>query len=212
MKSIFSCCLLFIAIFTATALHAQGAHDANVRFAKTDRPGIIAEFPYSKGIVENALRARLEAAGIRKPKGEKGFDSYQGVSWADMAPGQVDVYTKVDGKDNQSTVVLLVSKGYDNYVSASSDPALNAKLKAWLDALLPDIQAGQRLADVGAQEEIVRRAEKAYKDADDEGNKLTRDKERIEKEIADNAAEKGKRGDILNSEKAKLETMKAQVK
>jgi hypothetical protein len=212
MKNIFSCSLLFIALLATTAMHAQGAHDANVHFAKTDRPGIIAEFPYSQGIVENALRARLEAAGIRKPKSEKGFESYQGVSWADMAPGQVDVYTKVDGKDNQSTVVLLVSKGYDNYVSASSDPALNAKLKAWLDALLPDIQAGQRVADIGAQEEAVRRAEKAYKDADNDGNKLARDRERIDKELADNTAEKAKRADALNAEKAKLDLMKAQVK
>ena len=213
-RTSFFLCTFFFCFFAAATLHAQGAHEGNIRFAKTERPGLLAEYPYSKGIVENALHARLEKAGIGKPKSQKGFDSYQGVNWPDISAEQVDVYTNVDanGKDNQSTVVLLVSKGYDNYVSTATDPVIAAKLKAFLDGLTADIQAGQHLADIGGQEEIVRRAEKAYKDADDDGNKLARDKERLEKQIAENAAEKSKRGDVLNAEKAKLDALKAETK
>ena len=212
MKNVFSCCFLFTILFVTTSLHAQGAHDAAIRFGKAERPGLLADYPYSKGLVENALRARLEKSGLGKPSSDKGFASYQGVSWVEMAPGQVDVYTKVDGKGNQSTVMLLVSKGYDNYVSTASDEAMSARLKVFLNALLPDIQAQQVLADIGAQEEIIRRAEKAYQDADNNGNKLTRDRERIDKELAENATEKAKRAEVLNIEKGKLDALKAQVK
>ncbi len=214
MQRIFSVALIFVALLVSPVLRAQGAHDANIRFGKVDRPGIIAEFPYSKGITENALRARFEKVGFSKPKSDKGFMSYQAAKWDEMSATQLDVYAKVDanGKDNQSTVILLVSKGYDNYVSAASDPTMSAKLKAFLDGLAPDIQAGQRLADIGAQEESIRRAEKDFKSADDDGNRLLRDKEKIEKQIAENNTEKQKRGDALNSLKTQLEQMRAGTK
>ncbi len=193
---------------------AQGAQDANIRFGKQDRPGLLITFPYSQGITENALRARLDRAGLGKPKSDKGFMSFQAANWAEIAPGQLDVYAKVDaGKgDKQSTIALLVSKGYDNYVSASNEPAMSAKLKAWLDALLPDIQAQQLAADVRALEEAVARAEKDYKNADDDGNKLAREKEKIEKQLAENASVKQQRADALSAAKAKLDAAKAGTK
>lgn len=213
MRLTISFTALVALLLAASALFAQGAHDANIRFGKVDRPGLIAEYPYSKGITENAVRARLEKAGLGRPKSEKGFMSYQAVKWNDISPTQVDVYAKVDaGKgDKQSTVVLLVSKGYDNYVNATSDPDIYAKLKSFLDGLTPDIKATQLLADIGAQEELLKLAEKAYKSSDEDGNRLTRDKEKLEKQIAENNAEKQKRADALSAAKARLEQMKSEV-
>ncbi len=162
MRYLLSVFLLSVLCSWSRSAVGQAAQDANIRFGKTDRPGLLITYPYSKGITESAVRARLDRAGLGKAKSDKGFMSFQAASWGEVAPGQLDVYAKVDAnrEDNQSTIALLVSKGYDNYVSASSDPAINAKLKAWLDALLPDIQAMQRLADVRTMEEALARAEK----------------------------------------------------
>jgi hypothetical protein len=212
MKAILTCSFLFIALSANTALHAQEVREAKVRYAKSERPGLLADFPYSRAIVESALRARLEKAGFAKPKSDRGFASYQAATWPEVAPGQVDVYTRVDGKGAQSTVVLLVSKGYDNYVSAASDAVMAAKLKAFLNSLLPDIRAEQLRADMLVQEEMIRRAEKAFKDIDDDANKLAREKERIEKQMAENASEKARRAESLNAERGKLEAMRALVK
>jgi hypothetical protein len=62
------------------------------------------------------------------------------------------------------------------------------------------------------QEEMIRRAEKAFKDIDDDANKLAREKERIEKQMAENASEKARRAESLNAERGKLEAMRALVK
>ncbi len=53
---------------------------------------------------------------------------------------------------------------------------------------------------------------KEYKDADDDGNKLAREKERLEKQMAENASVKQQRGDALSAAKAKLEQAKAGIK
>ena len=203
-----------LALISPALVRAQGARDANIRFGKVDRTGFAIEFPYSKGITENALRGRFEKIGFNQPKSDKGFLSYQAASWPDVAPGHVDVYAKVDGnnKDNTSTIVLLVSKGYDNYVGTTSDPEIAAKLRAFLDGLLPDVQAWQLLGEIAAQEEIVRKAEREYKSADEDGNKLAREKERIEKQMADNVAEKQRKAEALGVAKARLEQLKAAVK
>jgi hypothetical protein len=140
--------------------------------------------------------------------------SYQAVKWTDVSATQFDVYAKVDDNkaDNLSTIVLLVSKGYDNYISNSSDPEISNKLKAFLNDLLPAIRAEQLTADISTQEDLVRRAERDYKSADDDGNKLSRERERLDKQIAENVSEKQKRADALSVAKARLEQLKSEVK
>jgi hypothetical protein len=212
MKNVLNGLLLCTLLACASTLHAQPAQETKIRFAKIDRPGLVAEYPFSEGIVENALRARLEQAGLPKPKTTKGFTSYQGIAWPEIAPGQLDVYFNVDGKGNKSKIEFLVSKGYDNYVSSYTDAAMSANLKKFLDSLLPEIQVQQLLADIAAQEEVIRKAEREYKSMDEEGNKLTREKEQLERQIADNIVEKGKRADLLNAEKSKLDALKSGIK
>ena len=212
MKSIYFCGMLAIALSISPMLYAQGVKEGNYRFDKVDRPGLGVEFPYSKGLVANALKERLDKAGFPKQKTDHGFTYYKGVTWPEITPGQIDVYTKVDGKDNQSTVLLLVSKGYDNYVSSATDPAVSAKLKAFLESLLPDIKASQLQADIGNQEKAVREAEKDYKKMDKEGNKQSREKEQLEKDISDNVSDKAKTAETLDAEKEKLDDLKDQKK
>ena len=203
--------LLLAGLLMHAVLLAQGAHDAGIKFGKTERTGFAVEYPYSKGITENAVREQLEKAGLGKAKTEKGFLSYQGVKWGALSPTQVDVYVKVEANkaDNRSTISLLISKGYDNYVSSASDPEMAVKLKSFLDGLLPEIKNGQAQADIQAQEEVVRRAEQSFKDAEAEGARLAREREKLEKQIADNNTEKQKQAADLGSAKARLGQMKA---
>jgi septal ring factor EnvC (AmiA/AmiB activator) len=109
-------------------------------------------------------------------------------------------------------VALLVSTGYDNYVSSVSDPVMSAKLKAFLESMLPDIKASQLQAEIGVQEEAVRDAEKDYKKKDKEGNKQSREKEHLDKDIAENVSDKAKTAETLDAEKEKLENLKDQKK
>lgn len=204
---------ILFSVFIADASQAQTAQASNIRFGKVDRLGLIITYPYPKAITEAALKGRLESAGLGRNKTDKGFMSYQAVKWGEVAPSQLDVYAKVDaGKDNQSTIILLVSKGYDNYVSEASDSIIFGKLRDFLQGLLPDIKATQLLADIGVQEEAIKKAEREYRAADENGNKLTREKEKLEKQLAENAAEKTARAEALSAARARLEQMRAGMK
>lgn len=203
--------LSFLALLPPEA-SAQGAQEALIRYAKADRPGTVAEYPYPKDVVNDAMHLHFERLGLGGGKEEKGFVTYMGINWTEISPDKLEVYYKVDGRGNKSTVMLLVSKGYDNYVTTASDAAMEARIKAFLDGLLPDIQAIQLRQSIAAQEDAVRRAEKAVKSSEDDGNKLAREKEKLEKQIAENNAEKQKTADALSAERGKLDALKSQVK
>jgi hypothetical protein len=177
-----------------------------------DRQGFVAEYPLSKGLIENALKERLEKAGLKKPKNERGFTYYKEVSWPEVSPSLVDIYTNVEGKGDRSTVQILLSKGYDNFVTTATDAVVAENVKKFMDAFIADALAYQLRLMIAGQEEAIRKAEKAYKDADDDGNKLAREKDKIERQIADNSREKSKLADALNAEKAKLTDLQKQVK
>ncbi len=204
-------CSLFLASRTASA---QGAHPAHIRMGKVDRPGLAVEYPFSKAIVEAALRGRLERAGLGRPKsGGKGILLYEGAKWAEFSNTQVDIYAMVDAeRDTKSNIILLVSKGYDNYVTEASDPELFTRLKAFLDGLLPDIIAAQLAADIAAQEGVIQKAQKDYDNVEDKGKKLEREKEKIERQISENESDKRKSADALSAARARLEQLRADVK
>jgi hypothetical protein len=210
-KTFLLCSLLFILLCSFGA-QAQGAHDATVRYSSMDRPGFVAEYPLSRELIENALKERLEKAGVKKAKSQKGFAYYKEVNWPEVSPALVDVYTNVEGKGDRSTVQILVSKGYDNYISSATDAVLGANVIKFLNDFITDALAYQLRLMIAGQEENIRKAEKAYKNADEDGNKLAREKDKIERQIADNNRDKSKLADALKSEQQKLTELQKQVK
>lgn len=190
---------------------AQNAREASVKFMKGQQNAIIADYDLPRDLVENALKERFEKEGLGKKSSEKGFIAYKGTTWANISPDKMDVYAKVEGKGDQSSITLLASKGYDNFVTSTTDAEKVQKLEAFLNSFIKDAKAYQLKLAIAAQEEVVKKAEKDYKGTTDDGDKLIRDKEKIEKQIAENKADQDKKQNILSSEKDKLDTLKKQM-
>lgn len=196
---------------SAALSFAQNAHEGRVKFMKGDQNAIIADYDLPREVVEDALKERLEKSGLGKKSTEKGFMAYKGKVWSEISPDKVDVYAKVEGKSDKSTITMLVSKGYDNFISSASDADNVQKVQAFLNSFLRDAKAYQLRLAIAAQEEIVKKAEKDYKGSTDDGEKLVRDKEKIEKQIVENKNDQDKKQGVLSVEKKKLEDLKAQI-
>ena len=211
MKSIFK--ILAVAVITCNTgfSFAQNAHEGRVKFMKGDQNAIIADYDLPKNIIEDALKERLEKAGLGKKSSEKGFMAYKGTTWAEVSPDKLDVYAKVEGKDSKSTVTMLVSKGYDNFISSASDAERVQKVQNFLNSFVNDARAYQLRLSIAAQEEVVKKTEKDFKGITDDGEKLNKDKEKIEKQIADNKNDQTKKQATLDAEKQKLEDLKKQL-
>lgn len=205
---------LSVAAFLLTAAnisYAQNAHESRVSFMKGDQNAIVANYDLPKNVVENALKERLEKAGLSKKSTEKGFMAYKGATWREVSPDKVDVYAKVEGKGNVSTITMLVSKGYDNFISSTNDPEKVQNVQAFLNSFVKDVNLYQLKLSIASQEEEVKKAEKDLKTTTDNGAKLTKDKEKIEKQITDSQAEQSKKQATLDAAKVKLEELKREL-
>lgn len=203
-------CLIFLFLAPVCCL-AQNPREASIKFMGGQQNAVLADFDAPQSVVEEALKDRLDRAGLGKAKSEKGFRTYQATTWKEVAPDKVDVYTRVDGKGDKSTVVILISKGYNNFVSAATDPEKISRVQSFLSSFARDVKAYQVRQEIGAQEETVRRAEKEFKKSVDDGEKLVREREKIEKEIVDNKTYQATKQTELNLERDKLEQLKRQL-
>lgn len=211
MKTIYFALSIICYSVITSPTPAQNAHEGKVKFTKgQDENAVIAEYELPKQTIEAALRERMEKT-LGSSHSEKGFLTYKGVNWVEISPDKVDVYTKVEGKGNKSTIILFISKGYDNFISSASDGDKVQKAENFLNGFMKDAVAYQLRQNIAAQEEVIRKAERALDNANDDGNRLVRDKEKIEKKIAENNSERSKLQSALDDEKKKLEDLKRQT-
>jgi hypothetical protein len=213
MKKIVTTLLVSAALMTAANTRAQNVnvHESTISFGKTSQSAVIGEYDAPASVVEEALKLHMEKAGLDKRKSEKGFMAFKGAAWNEVSADKADVYLKVEGKGNKSTISVLYSKGYDNFVTASSNPETVNAIKSFLTNFVADLKKYQLMQDIAHQEDALKKAEKAYASSVTDGKSLADDKVKIEKKIADNTNEQGDKQKAVDAEKKKLEDLKAML-
>lgn len=188
-------------------LLAQDAKEVTVKYNKVPQNAVVATYDQSAEVVTAALKERLPKEGLTKMKSSGGYMIYSGVLWSPVSNDKMDVYFKVDGKKDQSTITVLASKGYDNFVSTSNDPVTVEQIKKYLNGFSVHANAYNLGLNIKSQEEVIRKAEKAYNNSVEANKELLEQKERLEKKIADNNNEQLLKQKALNEEKLKLTSM-----
>lgn len=209
MKKVIKSLSLVLAMVATGTVFAQNAHESSVKFNKTNENAVVADYDKSAEIVEAALKDRLEKEGLGKMKSSKGFMAYSGVLWNSVSSDKLDIYFKVEGKKDKSTVSVLISKGYDNFVTSGSDSRTIDNVKAFLNGFMAHANAYQLALDIKAQEELIRKAEKAFNSSVDNNKDLLQQKEKLEKRIAESNNEQVLKQKVLDDEKKKLGDLKA---
>jgi hypothetical protein len=199
---------LCLALLSAAGntLYAQNARETAVKFNKANTNALLADYNYPVEIVKLVLKDRLDKEGLRKMKTTNGYMRYAEVLWPSVSSGKIDAYFKVDGKKGKSTVTVLVSKGYDNFIATGSDPAATEGVKAFLNGLNDHIAVYQKEQDIKAQEEVIRQAEKAQKQQAEQQKALLKEKERLEKKIATQNNDQAAKQKELEAERQKLQS------
>ena len=132
MKIIGFLVLLLTGTFTSFAQSSA----TTVDFQKALRPALTLPLAFDPQTAEQTILAKLKETGYKPEKSgsflnkknkEEGYYRFPGVVLPELANQQLDLYFKinpVNGDSNfRSSITLLVSKGYDNFVSAGSDSA-----------------------------------------------------------------------------------------
>lgn len=189
MKLLFT---LAACLFFAVSAYAQKVEEGAIRFKKEDRTGIIAGYDAEREYTEEALAARLKAAGLGKRHKDAGFWKYESVNWAEIAPATIDVFFDVERRKGLTEVRMMVSLGNGNFVTSVSDPQIIANMKAFLSGFNADVVAYAAKVAIDKQKEAADEAARDLARADKETDRAVRrhkradrDKEKKQKELDD---------------------------
>ena len=215
-KALFTLLILFGA---ATFSWAQDISIGSASINKTNRPTLLAAYNMPSDIVRSALADKLKKSKISKgSKAKGGFRAYKGVSIPEISDDKIDVYTKVSGKKDKSTLYFAVSRGYDNFITPETDPEMVNKMKAYVKSMMDNVNIAKLKADIAAQAKVVKSADKAKSSKEKAGSRLQNEQKNLENKLADNkkAQEKNKKeqeeaAKKLSDEEAKLSAIKAKL-
>ncbi|MBK7690276.1 MAG: hypothetical protein IPJ31_03875 [Bacteroidetes bacterium] len=203
--------IALVCIFALADMSAQETKVTSTEFNKKSQPAIAADFEMSGPIAEGAIKKKMSDAKIKGGSNKNGFITYQEVIVPELRAEKMDVYFKIEDRKTSCTVMMLISKGYENFMSRETDPEVVDKSMMYLSNLRKDILTFGYNDEIAKQEEKVKDLEKDLKKATKEASSLAKDKSKAEGKAAENRNEIAKlKADVDNQNKT-LEFVKAKT-
>ncbi len=219
-KTFLLCCLVSILTLGATAQSTP----TSITMKDQAQPGLQIELPTNTDIAEGTLLQKLKETGYKpetsgsmfwKKTKQDGFYVFQGVQLPDLNNQKLDLYFKIERKSkqekDQSMMSMLVSKGYDNFISAESDSATYTAAANFLNGFIANTASYSLQQQIDTQDKVVKSAEKKLADYQDDDRSIQK---KITQLQADAVA---KRSDIeaqakeIVAQRAALDALKAKV-
>ena len=211
MKNILA---LAACILTAQLVTAQ-ATTATVEYLKINRQAVVNDIPFPEKTIRDAIDNKMEKMGY-KGKESKGYMVYKAVRLQELGSDSYDLYFMADrlsrkNKEN-STLTMLVSKGFDNFAADSTDGSLISNAKKYLDSIKIMIAAYDLELQIQAQEDAVAKADKKHTNLVEEGESLEKKRKSIEKDIEDNKKNQADQKTETEKQRQILETLRGKRK
>ncbi len=207
LKLLFS--FLCTALFTIASF-AQ-ARSAFIKFKDAQRPSVVYEFAFPEKTVEKAVDDKMEKLGY-KGKQSKGFVVYNGVTLSELGNQPLDMYFKFDGRRENTTVYLMLSKGNENFISESDDASTIDNAKSFMQTLIPGIEAYDLEQQIAKQENDFKKAEKRYQKLVNDADDLQKAKIKIEGKIEENPKDQKDQQAEIEKQRQIFETLKSKRK
>jgi valyl-tRNA synthetase len=190
---------------------AQNAHEARITFQKVEQTAVVADYDLPKAQLDAALREKLLSLGLGKGKSQKGYLFFGGVNWSDISADKLDVYISFEGSGEKSSASVLLSKGYDNFISSATDPDKINRLQSFLNSFVKDARAYQIRQRIIEQEAVLAKAEKERVKIADVGQDLQKELAKVQSKIDANNSLVEKANAQTATENGKLAELKAQL-
>ena len=133
MKAGINILMIAFAMLFSGVTFAQNARETTIKLNKAQQNAMIADYDAAPKVTQEALKEYLDKAVVGKMKSSKGFYTFTKATWTEIGNETADIYFKVDGKKNKSTISVLYSRGYDNFISSSTDPEISARIAGFLN-------------------------------------------------------------------------------
>jgi len=211
---------LFAGIMTASSQ----ATFTTITIDKKIQPGLVLELPNNTDVAENTILQKLKETGYNpETKGElfwkknklDGFYVFNGVVLAALNNQKLDMYFKVEPKSktqkDKSTIYLLVSKGYDNFISPEVDTATFAAATEFLNGFVAGTASYRLNLDIEEQGNVVKNAEKKLTTLQQDDKELVGKIEALQADLRNKKNDQAMQIIEIANQKIKLEALKAKV-
>jgi len=207
-------CLALLLCVCSSLLYAQ-SRITEVEYQKVSRPAIVNEVPFASKTVEKAIEEDFAKKGY-KGTSSKGFTVYKGVRLPQLGPDAYDIYFMAEKKsrrdNDNSTVTMMITKGFDAFVSQSTDATLFGNAQTYLDSLRNIVAVYDLEQQILAQEDELKKADKKNESLKEEAKDLEKKKKKLEDQIEDNIKDQKNQEKEVEKQKQILETLKANRK
>ncbi len=201
-------CTLLLSSFCAL-LFAQ-SYTAPVEYQKVNRQAVLTEVPFPEKTARNAIDDKMEKSGY-KGKDSKGFTVYKGVRLNELGTDAYDLYFMVDRKSRKekenAVITLLISKGFDNFVSDSADAPVIKNAKKYLDSIKDMIAVYDLELQIADQGDAVKKADKKLNTLREDGVDMEKKRKKLEQQIEDNKKDQTAQQAELEKQRQILQTL-----
>ncbi|MGH2552771.1 MAG: hypothetical protein ACRDEB_03590 [Chitinophagaceae bacterium] len=202
------------AVLLFSTLVSAQAYEGKTEYNKKKQDAFIIEFHYPPQAVENAIIKSMEDMGY-KGKEEKGIFNkdrgarvYKNAVISEISKRKFDYIIQIDRKsrkESDEAVMYLIIMDNETNATAGFDAADMKSAKAFLNNLLPEVEAANLEIQINDQEEAVAKAEKRLKD-------LQSTQLELEKKLEDNKKNQEDTKNDIDTQKHILDGLKLKSK
>ncbi len=201
-------CALVAMVCSITTL-AQ-SKTASALFNDNAVSAIETPIPFNITLVEKAIEERMSPYNV-KARDQKGYKAYRGVKIDSISEKEIDIYFKIVRKGKKekdaSVVTMLISNGFEVFMTHSGNPEEFARAKTFMNSLLYSSAAADIDVQLNSQDDAVRKADRKLELLRDELNELRKKMKQTSEKLADTQKEIQKQEELLRKEKQILASL-----
>jgi hypothetical protein len=215
---------VLVFLFAGAISASSQAVFSTMTINKNLQPGLVLHLPNNTSVAENTILQKLKETGYSpETKGHlfwktnklDGFYIFNGVTLPALNNQKLDMYFKVvresSSKKEQSIIYLLVSKGYDNFISPEVDPVTFFAATDFLNGFVATTADYRLNLDIGEQEKTVKNAENKLTSLQDDEKSLLKKIEGLQADLRNKKDDQSMQEKEIATQKIKLEELKARV-
>jgi DNA repair exonuclease SbcCD ATPase subunit len=209
--------IAFLAFIPAILCSAQ-SYEGTITYDKQKQQAIVIDYTYPPEAVENAIVQKIEQMGYKgkTEKGifnkDKGFIVFKSAFITDISDNSMDYIIKVERKSrkekDETTLYLVMNKNGENAMPSLTASSIG-QAKSFLNNLLPEIEVANLELQIQAQEEAVAKAEKKFKDLQDDQQKLEKKIRNLQEDLEKNGKNQENQQKEIEAQKQALEALRA---
>ena len=216
---------LFIAfLFTGIAPALSQATFTTITINKNIQPGLVLHLPNNTDVAEGTILQKLKETGYSpETKGKlfwkknklDGFYVFNGITLPALNNQKLDMYFKVkresSSQKDQSIIYLLVSKGYDNFISPEVDSVTFLAATDFLNGFVATTASYRLNLDIEEQEKVLKNAEKKLTNLQDDEKSIVKKIDELQADLRNKKNDQVMQEKEIANQKLKLEALKARV-